>query len=43
MDIDNFEFDDKEAEAIAAKLEAKLLEDEQPVEQDEEDCESCKI
>lgn len=42
MDIDDFNFDENEQVEATARREARLLEDEQPLDFDD-DCEACKI
>lgn len=42
MDIDNFDIDEDDQIEAAARREAQLLEDEQPLDFDD-DCEACKI
>lgn len=43
MDIDNFHFNEDEAAEAEARRERQLLEDEQPLDFDADDCEACKI
>ena len=43
MDLDNFEFDESALEEAEKRREAKLAEDEQPIEADNDCGDACKI